>query len=120
MIVNLLTEHHLEFLSLKRGCRGTSESTHVAMPHCWKSHATAQMRIFDLYMYEVPLDPHRFVTVSEDTSLLYFQPWQTTGPRHAKDTHSMSASEVSDGRYENLTLKGDGNPDDYYILYERS
>ena len=42
MIIKLLTEHHLEFLSLKRGCRGTSKSTHVKMPHCWKSHATAQ------------------------------------------------------------------------------
>ena len=31
------------FLSLKGGCRGSSESTHVKMPHCWKSHATAQM-----------------------------------------------------------------------------
>ena len=39
MIVKLLTEHHLEFLSLKGGCRGLSESTHVKMPHCWKSHA---------------------------------------------------------------------------------
>ena len=27
MIVKLLTEHHLEFLSLKGGCRGSSEST---------------------------------------------------------------------------------------------
>ena len=27
MIVKLLTEHHLEFLSLKGGCRGLSEST---------------------------------------------------------------------------------------------
>ena len=43
MIVKLLTEHHLEFLSLKGGCRGSSESTHVKMPHCWKSHAAAQM-----------------------------------------------------------------------------
>ena len=41
MIVKLLTEHHLEFLSLKGGCRGSSESTLVKMPHCWKSHATA-------------------------------------------------------------------------------
>ena len=38
MIVKLLTEHHLEFLSLKGGCRGSSESTLVKMPHCWKSH----------------------------------------------------------------------------------
>ena len=35
MIVKLLTERHLEFLSLKGGCRGSSESTHVKMPHCW-------------------------------------------------------------------------------------
>ena len=27
MIVKLLTEHYLEFLSLKGGCRGSSEST---------------------------------------------------------------------------------------------
>ena len=39
MIVKLLTEHHLEFLSLKGGCRGSSESMHVKKPHCWKSHA---------------------------------------------------------------------------------
>ena len=42
MIVKLLTEHQLEFLSLKVGCRGSSESTYVKMPHCWKSHALAQ------------------------------------------------------------------------------
>ena len=41
MSVKLLTEHHLEFLSLTGGCRGSSESTLVKMPHCWKSHATA-------------------------------------------------------------------------------
>ena len=41
MIVKLLTEHHLEFLSLKGGCRDSSESTLVKMPHCWKSHALA-------------------------------------------------------------------------------
>ena len=41
MIVKLLTEHHLEFLSLKGGCTGSSESTHVKIPHCWKSHAAA-------------------------------------------------------------------------------
>ena len=41
MIVKLLTEHHLEFLSLKGGCTGSSESTLVKMSNCWKSHATA-------------------------------------------------------------------------------
>ena len=43
MIVKLLNEHLLEFLSLKGGCTGSSESTLVKMPHCWKSHAAAQI-----------------------------------------------------------------------------
>ena len=43
MSVKLLTEHHLEFLSLKGGCTGSSESTLVKMPHCWKSHVMAQL-----------------------------------------------------------------------------
>ena len=47
MIVKLLTEHHLEFLSLKGGCTGSSESTHVKMLG-WKSHATAQVLITHL------------------------------------------------------------------------
>ena len=42
MSVKLLTEHHLEFLSLNGGCTGLSESTHDQMPHCWKSHVAAQ------------------------------------------------------------------------------
>ena len=41
MIVKLLTEHHLEFLTLKVGCRGSSESTLVKMSNCWKSIATS-------------------------------------------------------------------------------
>ena len=36
MTVKLLNEHHLEFLSLKGGCTGSSESTLVKMLHCWK------------------------------------------------------------------------------------
>ena len=43
MIVKLLTERHLEFLSLKGGCRGSSESTLVKMSNCWKSHALAHI-----------------------------------------------------------------------------
>ena len=46
MGVKLLTEHHLEFLSLTDGCRGSSESTLVKMPHCWKSHAMAHIVYF--------------------------------------------------------------------------
>ena len=43
MIVKLLTEHHLECLSLKGGYSVSSESTNVKMPHCWKSHALAHI-----------------------------------------------------------------------------
>ena len=45
MIVKLLTEHHFEFLSFKEGRRGSSESTHIKMPHCTKSHAKAKITI---------------------------------------------------------------------------
>ena len=48
LTVKLLTEQHLEFLSLKGGCTGSSESAHVKMPHCWKSHVTAHYIIISL------------------------------------------------------------------------
>ena len=51
MTLKLLTEHHLEFLSLKGGCRGSLESTLVKMPHCWKSHVVAH------FTYSLNLDP---------------------------------------------------------------
>ena len=38
MNIKILTEHHLEFLSLNGGCTGSSESTLVKIPHCWKSY----------------------------------------------------------------------------------
>ena len=47
MSVKLLTEQHLEFLSLKGGCRGSPESIRVKIPHCWKSHVTAHFQIMD-------------------------------------------------------------------------
>ena len=43
MSVKLLTEHQLEFLSLKWRCTGSSESTLVKMPHCWKSHVATHI-----------------------------------------------------------------------------
>ena len=48
MIVKQLTEQHLEFLSLKGGCKGSIESRPVKMPHCWKSHAKAHIVFFIL------------------------------------------------------------------------
>ena len=60
MIVKLLTEHLLEFLSFKGGCRGSSESTLVKMPHCWKSHAAVQKRMIQnqdpgVYAQRIPI-----------------------------------------------------------------
>ena len=43
MLLNELNEPNLEFLRLIGGCTGSSESTLVKMPHCWKSHATAHL-----------------------------------------------------------------------------
>ena len=43
MSVKLLNEYHLEFLSVKGGCTGWSQSTFVKIPNCWKSHVTAQI-----------------------------------------------------------------------------
>ena len=43
MTVKLLTEQHLEFLSLKGDCTGSSECTLVNMPHCWKAHVAAHI-----------------------------------------------------------------------------
>ena len=45
MGVKLLSEHHLEFLSLNGGCTGWSESTLVKMPHFWKSHVKAHIEV---------------------------------------------------------------------------
>ena len=43
MSVKLITEHNLEFLSVIGSFTGSSESTLVKMPHCWKSRVTAHM-----------------------------------------------------------------------------
>ena len=48
-----MTEHHLEFLSLKGGYAGSSESTHVEMLHCCKSRVSAHIQ-----MYNVTIEFH--------------------------------------------------------------
>ena len=46
--VKLLTQQHLEFLSLTGGSTGSSESIHLKMPHCWKSHVEAHICFYQL------------------------------------------------------------------------
>ena len=43
MNIKLLTEHHMVFLSLTGGCTGSSQSTLVKMPHCWKCHGSNRL-----------------------------------------------------------------------------
>ena len=62
MIVKLLTEHHLEFLSLKGGCRSSSESTLIQMSNCWKFHAAAHLS-FHMVL----------VLISAESSALWYQ-----------------------------------------------
>ena len=47
-----MTEHHLEFLSLKGSCTGLFVSTLVKMPHCWKSDVTAHL-LFPCLSYKL-------------------------------------------------------------------
>ena len=56
MSAKLLTEHHLEVLSLKGGCRGSSESTLLKIPHCWKSHVMAQIISQSSYIAKADID----------------------------------------------------------------
>ena len=73
MNMKLLTEHHLEFLSLKGGCTCSSESTHVKMPHCWKSHDAAHF-VFKTYHIQENCNSENsflFVLIGETTD--YFK-----------------------------------------------
>ena len=69
MTVKLLTEHHLEFLNIKGHCTGSSQSTLVKKPHCWKSHVAPH-----LYYYSICLAPEHigsrvFIVISSLNSL---------------------------------------------------
>ena len=52
MSVKLLTEQRLELQSLTGGCTGSSESTLVKIPYCWKSHVTAQIFVDDIHLFK--------------------------------------------------------------------
>ena len=58
MTVKLMTEQHLEFLSFIGGCSGSSESTLVKMPHCWTSHALAQLCLTSISTSKFISDQH--------------------------------------------------------------
>ena len=49
MSVKPLNGNHLEFLRLKGGCAGSSESVLVKIPHCWMSSVTAHFLFVALH-----------------------------------------------------------------------
>ena len=61
MSVKLLTEHHLEFLSVRGGCTGSSESIYVKIPHCWKScHRSYSYKINHFYVPSAEAEGYEF------------------------------------------------------------
>ena len=73
MTVELLTEHHLEFLSFKAGCTGLSEATLslVKMPHCGS---------YTLDYKEVSFQDSRYM----QDEILYFSKIHAFGPCYTK------------------------------------
>ena len=69
MIVKLLTEHHLEFLNLKGGCRGSSKSTLVKMSNCLKFHAVAQTITCEPLIYTMDHPKFMYLTRRKNPSV---------------------------------------------------
>ena len=101
MIVKLLTEHHLEFLSLTEGCRGPSESTLVKMSNCWKSHAAAQLSSLPVrilqQMEETASRTHREILIDLSNNTLEltcenmdFLKWVADHPNHFESIDSYT------------------------------
>ena len=75
MIVKLLTEHHFEFLSLKGGCRGSSESTLVK---CQMLEISCRGSI-DF------ISSHLFLSLTSMISLPYYKYCYDRGKRENKE-----------------------------------
>ena len=65
MIVELLTEHNLEFLSLKGGCTGSSESTLVKIPHLLE--IKAQLLLIPPYFFFYLLRKAPYLSIAKYT-----------------------------------------------------
>ena len=81
MIVKLLTEHHLEFRSLKGGCRGSSESTLLKTPNCWKSLATAHIDL----RFGIGLHVHSALSQMTLLPFLHATSWQSLTSTHLSE-----------------------------------
>ena len=70
MSVKLLTEHRLEFLMLKGDYTGSSESTLVKMPYCWKSHVGSNVICTGCPFQTHPLSITNVVSIVSESSEL--------------------------------------------------
>ena len=66
MTVKLLTEQHVEYLSLTGDCTGSSESIHVKMRHCWKSHVHVILFCDIFSITEIKMAKDQSVTEDND------------------------------------------------------
>ena len=98
MIVKPLTEHHLEFLSLKGGCTGSPESTLVKMPHCWKLVSPLIYMFCDLFQLKCHLRdstrhrpyPSRHPLPSQPLMIIVQNPHLTLILSHLRLTASLT------------------------------
>ena len=60
MTVKLLTKYHLEFLSLKGGCTGSSESTHISKCHIIGNHVSWLIYIW--YFITAPSSTIKYIS----------------------------------------------------------
>ena len=90
MSIKLLTEHYLEFLSLKGGGTGSSESTLVKMPYCWKSHVAAQIIEFNQKMSKSHTYRPTHGTIRKRQRMI-------TVTCHSEDNSSMATSSLFPG-----------------------
>ena len=99
MSVKLLTEHHLEFLSLNQGYTGSSESTLVKKAHCLKSHVAAYILFRSSPQYDPCSDEENGVSGDEnpETSPRFNDLEDVSGPKHcSEDQNSDVDSQLSD------------------------
>ena len=61
MSVKLLTQHHLEFLGFTWGGGRGAAKARLKLPHCWKSHVTAQ--IVFLFHFQNIMGPAHEISV---------------------------------------------------------
>ena len=87
MSVKLLTEQHLEFQPLTGDCTGSSESTLVKMPHCWKSLVAAQIFRKCILIFS---DKSMFQTGASLEFIIHVpNPFYTGNKSYANKSHSI-------------------------------